>query len=45
MSGEKTEKDIYFSDRALKNGLKLLIEENSGMERISSNLISAFSRK
>ena len=26
MSGEKTEKDIYFSDRALKNELKLLIE-------------------
>ena len=36
---------MYFSDKVLKNEVKLLMEENSGMERISSNLISAFSKK
>ena len=36
---------MYFSDKVLKNEVKLLMEENSGMERNSSNLISAFSKK
>ena len=33
---------MCFSDRVLKNGVRLSIESNSSVERISSNLISAF---
>ena len=33
---------MYFSDRVLKNVVRLSIESNSSVERISSNLISAF---
>ena len=38
------EKNICFSIKALKNGVKSLIEGNSSMESSSSNLISAFSK-
>ena len=38
------EKNICFSIKALKNGVKSLIEGKSSMESSSSNLISAFSK-
>ena len=38
------EKNICFSIKALKNGVKSLIEGKLSMESSSSNLISAFSK-
>ena len=38
------EKNICFSIKALKNGVKSLIEGKSSMESSSSNLISVFSK-